>query len=128
MCLVGVVVRRYIDFLILLIPTPLVSALFCSSIPTFCSFFKCFLFFFQYIFVIASEASFPVWSMALIFYTCIYNLYVFQAAQCDIPQCKYKRATRKRNRLNDLAYKSTALFFEHINKHTGVYGRPTEAV
>ena len=38
-CLVGVVVRRYIDFLILLIPTPLVSALFCISIPTFCSFF-----------------------------------------------------------------------------------------
>ena len=37
--LVGVVVRRYIDFLILLIPTPLVSVLFCSSIPTFCSFF-----------------------------------------------------------------------------------------
>ena len=33
--LVGVVVRRYIDFLIiLLIPTPLVLALFCSSIPT----------------------------------------------------------------------------------------------
>ena len=32
MCLVGVVVRRYIDILILLIPTPLVSALFCSSI------------------------------------------------------------------------------------------------
>ena len=31
----GVVVRRYIDFLILLIPTPLVSVLFCSSIPTF---------------------------------------------------------------------------------------------
>ena len=29
----GEVVRRYIDFLILLIPTPLVSALFCSSIP-----------------------------------------------------------------------------------------------
>ena len=37
--LLGVVVRRYINFLILLIPTPLVSALFCSSIPTFCSFF-----------------------------------------------------------------------------------------
>ena len=35
--LVGVVVRRYIDFLILLIPTPLVSVLFYSSIPTFCS-------------------------------------------------------------------------------------------
>ena len=39
-----VVVRRYIDFLILLIPTPLVSVLFCSSIPTFCSFFKMFIF------------------------------------------------------------------------------------
>ena len=38
----GVVVRRYIDFLILLIPTPLVSVLFCSSIPTFCSFLKTF--------------------------------------------------------------------------------------
>ena len=36
--LVGVVVRRYIDFLILLIPTPLVSVLFCSSIPTFLHF------------------------------------------------------------------------------------------
>ena len=42
----GVVVRRYIDFLILLIPTPLVSVLFCSSIPTFCSFLKCFSFFY----------------------------------------------------------------------------------
>ena len=40
--LLGVVVRRYIDFLILLIPTPLVSVLFYSSIPTFCSFFKMF--------------------------------------------------------------------------------------
>ena len=48
--LLGVVVRRYIDFLILLIPTPLVSVLFCSSIPTFCSFFKCFSFLFQYFF------------------------------------------------------------------------------
>ena len=38
----AVVVRRYINFLILLIPTPLVSALFCSSIPTFCSFFMFF--------------------------------------------------------------------------------------
>ena len=41
--LLGVVVRRYIDFLILLIPTPLVSVLFYSSIRTFCSFFKCLL-------------------------------------------------------------------------------------
>ena len=38
----GMVVRRYIVFLILLIPTPLVFALFCSSIPTFCSFKKMF--------------------------------------------------------------------------------------
>ena len=36
----GVVVTRYIDFFILLIPTPLVSVLFCSSIRTFCSFFR----------------------------------------------------------------------------------------
>ena len=35
MWLVGVVVRRYIDFLILFIPTPLVYVIFCSSIPTF---------------------------------------------------------------------------------------------
>ena len=43
--LLGVVVRRYIDFLILLIPTPLVSVLFCSSIPTFVNKKKCFSFF-----------------------------------------------------------------------------------
>ena len=37
--LLGLAVRRNIDFLILLIPTPLVSVLFYySSIPTFCSF------------------------------------------------------------------------------------------
>ena len=46
--LLGVVLRRYIDFLILLIPTPLVSVLFCSNIPTFCSFFKCFSFLYIY--------------------------------------------------------------------------------
>ena len=40
--LLGLVVRRYIDFLILLIPTPLVSVLFYSSIPAFCSFKKFF--------------------------------------------------------------------------------------
>ena len=40
----GVVVRTYIDFLILLIPTSLVSVLLCSSIPTFCSFFLMFFF------------------------------------------------------------------------------------
>ena len=49
MWLLGVVLRRYIDFLILLIPTPLVSVLFCSSIPTFFVHLKkCFSFLFQY--------------------------------------------------------------------------------
>ena len=87
----GVVVRRYIDYLILLIPTPLVSVLFYSSIPTFCSFLKCFLFLYIYIYIriincsantksthnltniehleiIASEVSFLESSMARIFY------------------------------------------------------------
>ena len=40
--LLGVVVRRYIDFLILLIPTPLESVLFYSSTTTFCSLKKMF--------------------------------------------------------------------------------------
>ena len=40
MWLVGVVVRRYTDFLILLIPTPLVSVLFLQQHPYFCSFKK----------------------------------------------------------------------------------------
>ena len=35
--IVGAVVRRYRDFLILLIPTPPVSVLFYSSIPAFSS-------------------------------------------------------------------------------------------
>ena len=48
--LLGVVLRRYIDFLILLIPTPLISVLFCSSIPTFCSFKKIFFVFVLVIF------------------------------------------------------------------------------
>ena len=37
-------VYNFIDFLILLNPTPLVSVPFCCSIPTFCSFLKCFSF------------------------------------------------------------------------------------
>ena len=54
--LLGVVVRRYmyIDFLILLIPTPLVSVLFCSSIKIFfvlvpvlfCNYILCIKYFF----------------------------------------------------------------------------------
>ena len=39
----GVVLRRYIDFLILLIPTPLVSVLFFAAASLlFCSFLKMF--------------------------------------------------------------------------------------
>ena len=53
--LVGVVVRRYIDFLILLIPTPLVSVFFCSSIPAFCSFFQCFSFLLQIVHIALSS-------------------------------------------------------------------------
>ena len=49
----GVFVRRYVDYLILLIPTPLASVLFCSSIPTFCS---CFLMFcILYIYIVHLE-------------------------------------------------------------------------
>ena len=49
--LLGVVVRRYIEFLILLIPTPLVSVLFLQQHPYFLfHFFKCFSFLFQYFF------------------------------------------------------------------------------
>ena len=45
----GVVVRRYIDFLILLIPTPLVSVLFLQQHPYFFVHLKkCFSFLFQY--------------------------------------------------------------------------------
>ena len=52
--LLGVVVRRYIDFIILLIPTPLVSVLFSRSIPTFCSFKKMF---FVLYYITASKVS-----------------------------------------------------------------------
>ena len=48
--LLGVVLRRYIDFLILLIPTPLVSALFCSSSLLFFLKKKCFSFLYIYIY------------------------------------------------------------------------------
>ena len=42
--LLDVVVRRYIDFLILLIPTPLVSVLFLQQHPYFFSILKMFFF------------------------------------------------------------------------------------
>ena len=38
--LLGVIVRRYIDFLILLIPTPLVSVIFLRQHPYFLLIFK----------------------------------------------------------------------------------------
>ena len=47
---------RFIDFLILLIPTPLVSVLFCSSITTFCSFFNLLL-----LFIFACPSSFKIY-------------------------------------------------------------------
>ena len=47
----GVVVRRYIDFLILLIHTPLFILL-SSSIPPFCSFINVFLVFVPVLFII----------------------------------------------------------------------------
>ena len=50
--LLGVVVRRYIDFLILLIPTPLVSVFFTAASLLFVHLKKCFFFLFQYFFVI----------------------------------------------------------------------------
>ena len=50
--LLGVVVMRYIDLLILFIPTPLVSVLFCSSILTFCSLKKMFFVLVPVLFVI----------------------------------------------------------------------------
>ena len=52
----GVVVRRCINFHILLIPLPLVSVRFCNSIPTFCSFLKCF-------FRSLLRAELPFWSV-----------------------------------------------------------------
>ena len=57
--LVGVVVRRYIDFLILLIPTPLVPARFCSSIPTFCSLFEMFFVLYIKIHMLTLEGKSP---------------------------------------------------------------------
>ena len=51
--LLGVVLRRYIDFLILLIPTPLVSVLFLQQHPYFfVHFVNVFTFLFQYFFKI----------------------------------------------------------------------------
>ena len=71
--LLGVVLRRYIDFLILLIPTPLVSVLFCSSIPTFLSIFKMFFVlvpvpFLNYILGITQYGSTVYIGIAMVYY------------------------------------------------------------
>ena len=47
--LLGVVLRRYIDFLILLIPTPLVAALFSAASLLFVHLKKCFSFLYNHI-------------------------------------------------------------------------------
>ena len=65
----------YIYFLILLILTSLVSVLFCSSIPTFCSFKKSFSFLFQYFFVIKFYVLNTFWTQ-----------YKHIRATTDIPQ------------------------------------------
>ena len=44
-----IVLVNTVDFFILLIPTPLVCALFCSSIPSFCSLKKMFFFFINFV-------------------------------------------------------------------------------
>ena len=56
----GVVVRSYIDYLKLLIPTALVSVLFCSSICTFCSFFLVFRSFIIVCIPLAQSSSWPL--------------------------------------------------------------------
>ena len=66
----GVVIRRYIDFHILFIPTTLVSALFGSSIPTFLFIFKMFFVLFWYFFVIYVIIFCAVYkSLQLLLYT-----------------------------------------------------------
>ena len=54
------VVRRYIDFLILLIPTPLVSVFFAAVSLLFVHFVKCFSF--LYIFVSMGSPFGPAWA------------------------------------------------------------------
>ena len=71
MCLVGVVVRRYIDFLILLIPT-LYLFFFAAASLLFVHFFKCFSFLFQYFFVITFYVL-NIFSHSINTHTCNYG-------------------------------------------------------
>ena len=75
----GVVVRRYIDFLVLLIPTPLVYVLFCSSIPTFCSFKKMF-----FVLFYIQHASDDILKCDVVYiYRCaLYNKFLFVPSTC----------------------------------------------
>ena len=81
----GVVVRRYIDFLILLIPTPLVSVLFCSSIPTFCSFLKMF-----FVFV---PVLFLNYILGIIIFNNFFTQYKHIPATTGIPRHPYEGCT-----------------------------------
>ena len=76
--LLGVVARRYIDFLILLIPpTPLVSVLFCSSIPTFCSFKKkkiyIYIYIYQHVYIYHSMYTTACMYIYIFTTACIYT-------------------------------------------------------
>ena len=93
--LLGVVVRRYIDFLILLIPTPLVSVLFYSSIPTFCSFFKVFFVLVPVLFVIT-----------------------FYVLNNSFAQCKH---TYQQLRASHGSHMKAAHTVLYMNKHTQTY-------
>ena len=73
----GVVLRRYIDFLILLIPTPIVSVLFAAASLLFCSFLKMF-------FVLV-----PV----LFFYYFFFTQYKHIPATTGIPRHPYEGCT-----------------------------------
>ena len=53
-----IVLVNTVDFFILLIPTPLVCALFCSSIPSFCSLKKMFFFFCKFCRSLSHESGF----------------------------------------------------------------------
>ena len=93
--LLGVVVRRYIDFLILLIPTPLVSVFFYSSIPTFCSFFKVFFVLVPVLFVIT-----------------------FYVLNNSFAQCKH---TYQQLRASHCSHMKAAHTVLYMNKHTQTY-------
>ena len=74
--LLGVVLRRYIDFLILLIPTPLVSVLFCSSIPTFLFIFKKCFYYIYCTFILYIFYIYIIYTVHIYYIYCTYILYI----------------------------------------------------